>query len=187
MTAPTTESWQVDGLAGLTALTPTDLPSFEILYLDSLAARLLGSGGLEPPFTVEHGAEVVAFLLQAAINAPAYVPEQIPAPTGPMTLARQAVLAGAHDLASRGMPGLAQLVNRVITAAVGELERQSGSPEEQVRSLFRYGLLALASGPDNELAVAAAEGIEEVFSAWDDLIGAGFVPPWRSVAGASAG
>jgi hypothetical protein len=45
------------------------------------------------------------------------------------------------------MPGLAQLLNRVITAAVGELERQSGSPEEQVRSLFRYGLLALASGP----------------------------------------
>lgn len=187
MTAPTTESWQVDGLAGLKSLTPTDLPSFEILYLDSLAARLLGSGGLEAPYTVEHGAEVVAFLLQATINASAYVPEQIPAPTAPMTLARQAVLTGAGELAARGLPGLAQLVNRVITAAVGELERQSGSPEEQVRSLFRYGLLALASGPANELAVTAAEGVDEVFSAWDDLIGAGFVPPWRSAVGATAG
>lgn len=187
MTAPTTKSWQADGLAGLTNLTPTSQPAFEILYLDSLAARLLGSGGLEPPYTVEHGAEVVAFLLQALTRAPGYLPDQVPAPTDAMTQARQAIMAGAHAFAARRLPGLAQLVNRVITAAVGELEAQSGSPEGQVRSLFRYGLLAVASGPANELAVAAAEGIDELFAAWDDLIGDGFVPPWRSTAGAGAG
>lgn len=187
MTAETKHGWQADGLAGLKNLTPESLPAFEILYLDALAARLLGTADLEPPYTVEHGAEVVAFLLQSTIKAAAYVPEQVPAPTAGITEARQAVLAAAHAFAARGLPGLAQLVNRVITAAVGELERQSGSPEDQVRSLFRYGLLAVASGPANQLTVAAAEGIDAVFSGWDDLIGAGFVPPWRSPAGSSAG
>lgn len=187
MTAEIRHGWQADGLTGLTNLTPDRLPAFEILYLDALAARLLGTDGLEPPYTVEHGAEVVAFLLQSMINASAYAPDQVPTPTPAIAEARQAVLDGAGDFATLGVPGIAQLVNRVITAAVGELERQSGSAEEQVRSLFRYGLLAVASGPANQLAVTAVEGVDALFDGWDSLIGAGFVPPWRSPAGSTAG
>ena len=182
MTAAPTKDWQVDGLAGLSGLRAEDLPSFEILYLDALAARVLGTGDLEPPYTVEHGAQVVAFLLQAMTNAPAYAPGQTPTPTDLTRKAREAVLSGAHDLGARGRPGLGQLVNRLISAAVGELELHAGEPEDQVRSLFRYGLLAVASGPANELDPSAAEGVDEIFSAWDGLIGDGFVPPWRTAA-----
>jgi hypothetical protein len=178
VSTPLVRDWQVDGIAALKGLTPENQPALEILYLDALAARLLG-GGLEPPYTVEHGSETVAFLLQSVAKAAAYVPDRTPAPSEAMTAARESFLAGAHDFAARGLPGLAQLVNRVITAAVGELEIHTGAPDEQVRALFRYGLLAVASGPGNEVSQAAAEGVDELFAAWDGLIGEGFVPPWR--------
>jgi hypothetical protein len=187
MTAPVMRDWQIDGLAGLTSPSAEDLPSFEILYLDSLAAWVLGGVGLELPHTVEHGAKVVAFLLQAMTNASAYAPERTPTPSDAMTLARESVLAGARGFGERGLPGLTQLVNRVISASIGELELHTGAPEEQVRSLFRYGLLAVASGPANELPQAAAEGIDELFVAWDALIGDGFAPPWRSSVTPSTG
>jgi hypothetical protein len=178
MTSPLVRDWQVDGLAALKGTAVEHQPAVEILYLDALAARVLG-GGLEPPYTVEHGSEVVAFLLQAVANARAYAPGRTPTPSEAVTAARDAFVAGAGAFAARGLPGLAQLVNRLITAAVGELELHAGAPDEQVRALFRYGLLAVASGPANELAVLAAEGIDELFSGWDALIGDGFVPPWR--------
>lgn len=72
-----------------------------------------------------------------------------------------------------------QLVTRFLGAAVGELEIHAGAPEEQVRSLFYYGLLAVASGPGNRLSQSSADGIGQLFVAWNDQIGAGFVPPWR--------
>lgn len=178
MIAPLVRDWQVDGLQALKSLAPRDQAAFEILYLDAVAARVLG-GGLEPPYTAEHGSEVVAFLLQSVARAAAYAPERSPIPSEAGTAARQAVLTGARGFADRGLPGLAQLVNRVITAAVGELEMHAGAPEEQVRALFRYGLLAVASGPGNEVSQEAAEGIDELFVAWDAVIGRGFVPPWR--------
>lgn len=74
-----------------------------------------------------------------------------------------------------------QLVNRFLAAAVGELEIHKESAEAQTRSLFYYGLLAIASGPDNSLSQRAANGIIDLFDAWDGQIGAGFVPPWRLV------
>jgi hypothetical protein len=186
MIAPLVRDWQVDGLAALKGAAPEDQPAFEILYLDSLAARVL-VGGLEPPYTVEHGSEVVAFLLQAIANAPAYGPTRTPDPSEAVTVARRSLVAGAHAFAALGLPGLAQLVNRVITATVGELEMHTGEPDEQVRALFRYGLLAVASGPANEVATIAAEGIDELFGAWDGLIGDGFVPPWRVPSTSDAG
>ncbi|HEY0239364.1 MAG TPA: hypothetical protein VGC37_12015 [Friedmanniella sp.] len=186
MSTPLVRDWQVDGIAALKGLTPKNQPALEILYLDALAARLLG-GGLEPPYTVEHGSETVAFLLRAVARSTAYAPDRTPTPSEAMTKARSSFLTGAHDFAGRGLPGLAQLVNRVITAAVGELEMHTGAPEEQVRALFRYGLLAVASGPANEVSPVAAEGVDELFEAWDGLIGDGFVPPWRVPSTADAG
>ncbi|MGI8666759.1 MAG: hypothetical protein ACR2N4_12110 [Jatrophihabitans sp.] len=67
----------------------------------------------------------------------------------------------------------------MIPAVLGELEIHQQAPEEQTRSLFYYSILAVASGPLNLLAEAAAEGVQELFVAWDELFGAGFVPPWR--------
>jgi hypothetical protein len=75
-----------------------------------------------------------------------------------------------------------QLVNRFLAAAVGELKIQKASAEAQTRSLFYYGLLAVASGADTRLAQAAEDGILYDFKAWDGQIGDGFVPPWRLVA-----
>jgi hypothetical protein len=71
------------------------------------------------------------------------------------------------------------LVSRFVAAAVGELEVHRESAEGQTRSLFLYGLLAVASGPENRLSPAAADGIAAIFRGWNDQIGAGFVPPWR--------
>ena len=180
MTVPVMRRWQVDGIAGLKALCAEDLPSFEILYLDAVAACVLGRAELEPPHTVEQGAQVVAFLLGSMTSAAAYTPERTPTPSEAITLARGSIVDGGHALAARGVAGLTQLVNRVIPAVVGELELHGDAPVEQVRSLFRHGLLAVASGPANEVPLAAAEGIDELFEAWDGLIGSGFTPPWRS-------
>lgn len=177
-----TKDWRADGLAGLAACRAEDVPALEIVYLDALAAYLMGNGPLPGPYTVEHGAQVVACLLSATTKAASYRPEQSPTVTEGVEAAREAVVDGAHAFAARGPAGLSQLVNRLIQAAVGELERLSAEPEEQVRSLFRYGLLAVASGPANQLTVVAADGVSEVFAAWDELIGAGFVPPWRVAA-----
>ncbi|MDN5794011.1 MAG: hypothetical protein L0H22_13245, partial [Brevibacterium aurantiacum] len=69
---------------------------------------------------------------------------------------------------------------RFLAAAVGELQRYQGQPEDQVRSLFYYGMLALASGPENQANAETAEGVEAAFTSWNDRIGAGFVPPWRA-------
>ena len=55
-------------------------------------------------------------------------------------------------------------------------------PEAQVRSLFHYGLLAIASGPENQTNEETSEGILTAFALWDERIGAGFVPSWRVVA-----
>lgn len=173
------QDWRVTGLSGLAGLTAEDLPAFEILYLDSLAAHVMASGELQEPYTVEDGTQVVAFLLRAIATARSYRPSPAPALSHDLVQAREAVVTGAHAFAARGRSGLSQLVNRLIPAAVGELELRSGSAEQQVQSLFRFGLLAVASGPANQLSTAAAEGIDEILLAWDELIGAGFVPPWR--------
>lgn len=65
---------------------------------------------------------------------------------------------------------------------MGELEVHRDSADGQTRSLFTYGLLALASGPQNRVTPAAGDGVGEIFRGWDRLIGVGFVPPWRIVA-----
>ena len=90
-------------------------------------------------------------------------------------------MAGAHRFAGRGGHGVHQLVTRFLAAAVGELERLD-EPEAQVRSLFHYGLLAIASGPENRASAETSESVLASFHAWDQRIGEGLVPPWRVVA-----
>lgn len=176
--------WQRPSLNGLASLTIESLPAFEIIALDGIAAFVLG-GSLKSPYTIQHGSRVASAVLSAAADSGQYRPAQQPATTPAIVEARASVCEGAHQFAARGIRGLTQLVNRIVSAAVGELEIHKGTPEEQVRSLFYYGLLAVASGPENTCSTLAAAGVQEIFDAWDGLIGAGFVPPWRVTADAS--
>lgn len=180
MTQQTHASWQSAGLEALKSVDAERLPGFEILYLDELAVMLLGPSPLAAPYTVEDGTKVVGALLRSLANAAYYQPAPAPAQTPAIAAARQQVLAGSHAFATRRLPGLNQLVQRVVGAVVGELEVNKDAPVHQVRSLFTYGLLALASGPHNLLAAEPGDGCAELFQAWDRLIGDGFVPPWRA-------
>ncbi|MFI5954447.1 hypothetical protein [Cryptosporangium sp. NPDC051539] len=183
--------WQQQAVEGLRTL---QVPATELLFLDSLAAHLMGPDRPAPPYTIEHGTVIAGFLLRAAANSALLtpetdltpesrpIPETWPTPTPGITAARDAISDGAHAFAGQGRAGVQHLVNRFLGAAVGELEVHRDSAEDQTRSLFHYGLLALASGPQNRLTATAGDGVGEIFRAWDGLIGAGFVPPWRIVA-----
>lgn len=175
----TTTDWQQPSLAGLQNLTVKAMPAFEILLIDDLAAYVMGSGPLSGPYTVEHGSRVLSALFGAVISSDAYVPDQVPQATPGMERARSAFVDGAHAFAALSGPGLAQLANRLIPAVLGELEIHKDAPEEQTRSLFYYSILAVASGPLNLLAEDAANGAMEILGAWDGVLGAGLVLPWR--------
>lgn len=171
--------WQQQSVTGLAGLTPDRVPAVEILFLDALAAHLLGPDAPVAPYTVEHASVIAGHLLRAFVScASLELDGQVDAgPEGDQ--ARAAILDGAHAFAERKGPGVQQLVTRYLGAVVGELEIHAGSPDEQVRSLFYFGLLAVASGPGNRLSQVSADGIAQLFIAWNDQIGAGFVPPWR--------
>jgi hypothetical protein len=172
-------NWQEPSLHGLARLGIEAMPAFEVLFLDDLAGYLMGAGPIEPPYTVEHGSRVVSALLGAVVNSAGYTPEREPEPTPRIVEARAAFVQGGHELAGKGTAGLAQLVNRLIPAVLGELETHKSAADEQTRSLFYYSMLAVASGPLNVLDQDAAAGVQELFLAWDGVFGSGFIPPWR--------
>ncbi|WP_035856531.1 hypothetical protein [Cryptosporangium arvum] len=174
--------WQEQAVAGLGALTPERVPALELLFLDALAVHLMGPDRPAPPYTVEHGTVAAGHLLRAVTGSAMATLDVVPPPTPGIEAARAAIGAGARAFASEGRPGVTRLVNRFLGAAVGELEVHRDSADGQTRSLFTYGLLALASGPQNRVTPAAGDGVGEIFRGWDRLIGVGFVPPWRIVA-----
>lgn len=181
---PEAPNWQDPSLRGLAAMTLQAMPSLEVLFLDDLAAYLMGSGPLEEPYTIEHGSHVLSLLLGAVVNSPHYQPAETPAVTDEMLVARESFVRGAHDFAGRGAKGLIQLVNRLVPAIVGELEIQKEAPEAQTSQLFHYGMLAVASGPANSLSDEAAAGFRQILSGWDGLFGQGFTLPWREATAA---
>ena len=184
-TEPAPADWQEPSLRGLAALTIEAMPSFEVLFLDDLAAYLMGAGPLPEPYTIEHGSHVVSLLLGAVVNSAHYRPESAPEPTEGIRVAREAFVDGAHAFAGRGPDGLVQLVNRLVPAVVGELEIHKAEPGTQTSQLFHYGLLAVASGPANSLAEECAQGLRQVLLAWDELFGGGLRLPWRVPTSAS--
>jgi hypothetical protein len=175
----TTKSWQQASLEGLAALTVDAMPAVEVLLLDDIADYLMGSGPLQPPYTVEHGSRVVSALFGAVVNSTRFTPEQVPAPTPEITASREQIVRGAHDFAARGAAGISQLANRLIPAALGELETYKDSPDKQTCLVFYYALLAVASGPRNLLDDTSAIGVMQIFQAWDSVLGQGVVLPWR--------
>jgi len=181
-TAAQARDWQELSAQGLARLSLDSLPAAEILFLDGLAAHLMASEAPQSPYTIEQGTVIVGHLLRALVDCSIVELEGSPVSTAEIYEARAAIVEGAHQFANRGVPGVKQLVKRFLAAAVGELEIHKESAEAQTRALFYYGLLAVASGPNNRLAPTAADGIRDVFQAWDEQIGDGFVPPWRLVA-----
>lgn len=176
---PAAPNWQEPSMRALAALTLEAMPSLEVLFLDDLAAYLMGSGPLEEPYTIEHGSHVLSLLLGAVVNSAHYQPEETPAMADEMLTARESFVQGAHDFAGRGAQGVIQLVNRLVPAIVGELEIQKEAPEAQTSQLFHYGMLAVASGPANSLSDEAATGFRQILLGWDRLFGQGFKVPWR--------
>jgi hypothetical protein len=176
------KDWIAQSITALSGLTRERLPAAEIVFLDGLAVYLMGPDAPQPPYTVEHGTVAAGHLLRALAACSQVDPgTSLEAGEG-VAAARTAMVEGGHGFARRGGPGVQQLVRRFVGAAVGELEVHAESAEGQTRSLFTYGLLAIASGPENRLSPAAAEGITQIFSGWNDRISAGYVPPWRIVA-----
>lgn len=173
------EEWEEPTLGGLTCVSVETMPALELLFLDDIAAYLMGSGPPEPPFTVEHGGRIVSALLDAVVNSAQFVPEVVPTPTPEISTARAAFVQGAHDLAANGSDGLTQIVCRLIPAAQSELENNIGAPGEQTFWLFYYGLLAVASGPSSIQEEDVASGVMDIFRAWDEEFSKGFVVPWR--------
>lgn len=172
--------WQTQSVEGLKRLSVRDVPALELIYLDALAAHLIGPDAPVAPYTIEHGTSIASMLLRSVADAPTR--DIGPRPEGGTPAAeptRAAIVSGARRLGDRGGIGVHQLVTRFLAASVGELERHQENPEEQVRSLFYYGLLAVASGPENQANAETAEGVEAAFQKWNERIGAGFVPPWR--------
>jgi hypothetical protein len=174
--------WQSQCVEGLSRLSVDAMPAMELIYLDGLAVHLLGSDAPAPPYTIEHGSVIASLLLRAVTDCAAVNLVLEPDDTDLSSAsARKAIVDGAHRFAGRGGHGVHQLVTRFLAAAVGELARLE-DPEAQVRSLFHYGLLAIASGPENQASVDTSESILTTFYAWDERIGDGLVPPWRVVA-----
>ncbi|MCW2780342.1 MAG: hypothetical protein JWR35_791 [Marmoricola sp.] len=176
------QDWQRQSAEGLAELSLDRLPAAELLFLDGLAVYLMGPEAPEPPYTIEQGTVIVGHLLRAVMDCSELHVEGSPESSVEIEEARAAIIEGAHEFAGLGVAGVNQLVNRLLGAAVGELEIHRTSAEAQTCSLFYYGLLAVASGPKNRLSQAAADGIIDILEAWDKQIGAGFVPPWRVVA-----
>ncbi|WP_067438074.1 hypothetical protein [Nocardioides jensenii] len=176
------KDWQGESVTALAGLAVEAMPAMELIYLDALAVHLMGPDAPVAPYSIEHGTAVVSLLLRAAADSAAIEAPVEPGDEDAVAVpARTAVVAGAHRFAERGGHGVHQLVTRLIGAVVGELERLKETPDAQVASLFHYGLLALASGPQNQASAETAESLQATFRLWDRRIGDGFVPAWRLV------
>ena len=160
--------WEEASLGGLACVSVETMPAFELLFLDDIATYLMGSGPLEPPYTVEHGGRIISALLNAMVNSAQYVPEEVPPLTPEISTARAAFVQGAHDLAADGKDGLTQIICRLMPAVQSELEDNNGAPEQQTYWLFYYGMLAVASGPSSIQEEDVAAGVMDIFRAWNE-------------------
>jgi len=175
----TPEEWQEASLGGLICVSVETMPAFELLFLDDIATYLMGSGPLEPPYTVDHGRRIISALLGALVNSFEYVPEHVPVLTSEMSTARVAFVQGAHDLAALGKEGLTQLISRLMPAVQGELQDNTGAPGKQTYGVFYYAMVAVASGPSSIHDDDVATGVQHIFQAWNEEFDRGFVVPWR--------
>src|SRR4051794_10950786 len=65
-----TSRLQNQSVEGLKRLTVRDVPALELIFLDALAAHLIGPEAPEPPYTIEHGTAIASLLLRSVADAP---------------------------------------------------------------------------------------------------------------------
>lgn len=171
-------SWQSEVCAALVRLTVDDLPSLEVQLIDGLAAWILSPENPGRDYSNEHGATVISTLLTAVQRAPEYRPDRQPAETGAVRKLRAKVVDGASDLGA-DLNGITTLTTRLMPAAIGELERNSGDPAAQIVWTYYYSILVLASGKGETPNEKSMNAIHATFSGWDQLMANGFVVPWR--------
>jgi T3SS (YopN, CesT) and YbjN peptide-binding chaperone 1 len=172
------DGWESAAHAALRDLSTMDMPGLEILFLDDLAGWVFSINNPGHGYDETHGAAVVTILLQAIERAGSFRPVQVPADSDAIVAMRERVVAGAHGFAGSAQ-GVTRLVGLLAPAAVRELERSADQPAAQTYWLYHWGLLVLASGGEGDVSEETLRGISDVFQAWEALVAAGFVLPWR--------
>jgi len=171
--------WKAYARAALRELGMTDMPSFEILFLDELAGWAFSVSNPGHGYNETHGALVVTSLLGAVERARSFRPTQVPAESDAIVATREKVVAGAHEFAETS-EGLTHLVGLLAPAAVRQLEHSAGQPTAQTYWVYHHALLVLASGKGGDVSEDTLRGITAVFQAWEGLAAAGFALPWRT-------
>jgi hypothetical protein len=170
--------WESAVRAALRNLSTKDMPGLEILFLDDLAGWVFSINNPGHSYNETHGAAVVTILLKAIERAMSFRPVQVPAESDAIVAMREKAVAGAHGFA--GSPqGLTRLIGLLAPAAVRELDRAAGQPATQTYWLYHCALLVLASGDGRDVSEDTLRGITAGFQAWEGLVAAGLVLPWR--------
>lgn len=170
--------WESAARTALRELSTKDMPGLEILLLDDLAGWVFSVSNPGHGYDETHGAAVVTIVLQAIERAGSFRPVQVPAESDAITAMRERAVAGAHGFA--GSPqGVTRLISLLAAVAVRELDRAAGQPGAQAYWLYHCALLVLASGDDTDVGEDTLRGITAGFQAWEGLVAAGFVLPWR--------
>jgi hypothetical protein len=172
------QAWEAAGRRALAALTSDDVPSLEVLLLDALAHWVLSEDNPGTSYNEQAGGAVISMLLNSVEKAPQWQPQEQPPGTPELTRMRESVAAGAAELSAEPN-GLALMISRLMPAAIGELERNTGSAGAQIYWTFMYSLMVLASGVDGDLDEDTGRAVVASFDAWDQLMQQGFRLPWR--------
>jgi hypothetical protein len=173
------ETWQTEVVAALKALAPAQVPALEILLIDGFAQLIFGDLSEELFFGDEESGQVVSVVFNALINAAELTLSAAPVETEGVRLARELVVVGANDLGEAEV-GLNRLIDRLLPAFAEELEANTGNAGSQLGRCFFFALMGIASGVQGSPPQPAAEGIDEVFGAWDRLMAEGWRLPWRT-------
>lgn len=167
------DEWTAEVMRLLGSLTREQVPALEYVLIDCLATWLFSDANPGSDYDENVAAQVISVLFAAMSYAREIAPADAPLEDAPICAARDALIAGAHQL-SEGR-GVTVLITRVMPAMVGELEAHAGDPARQLYSAYYYLLLAVATGNGELGNSEVAEGLLTSFVAWDGLFASGAV------------
>jgi hypothetical protein len=159
--------WEAKQLAALRGLSLEDMPGLEFLLLDGLRGWIRSDANPGGGYEQDHAAQLSGVLLMALGHARSFRPGHTPVLSADVLTARQRVVAGARELGQDKQ--LQLLFSRLMPGAVGELRKHAGDRDAQVRSLYLYFLLVLASGTRASADLSSTPGLTASFDAWDAL------------------
>lgn len=172
-------SWEDDIVHGLKSLTTDEMPSMEIMLLDSVVGWLFSADNPGEGYGEEHAGHLISLLFSALDAARGFVPEQQPPASDEIADARSRVAEGAHEIAAHHAPGVSLLVSRLMPAVLTELTTHAEARGKQAHGVFVYLLYALAVGTREEQDPVVMDGIVAAFAGWEAVLRGGYVVPWR--------